>query len=131
MAKSNTALSNELRDKYLAMLEEKLTEGDNLVLRVPLAADSESEGYQLAIPEIDEERNERTILIHISVPRGKRDGTMYDPFEENERYKDIVARKQVEREERAKKKEREEAEKQRKRELRKTEKKKKKKEEEE
>ena len=90
------------------------------ILRVPLSADSASDGFQLAVPTIDSEHNEKTVLIHISVPKGSRDGTPYDPYEQNERYRDNVAAKKDKEAKRAEKKAREEAERSRKREAKKT-----------
>ena len=82
MGKSVMALGNELREVFAQVIEAALT-ADYDVLRVPLSADSTSDGFQLAIPTTDSEQNEKTVLIHISVPKGNRDGVPYDPYEEN------------------------------------------------
>ena len=119
MGKSVMALGNELREVFAQVIEAALTT-DYDVLRVPLSADSTSDGFQLAIPTTDSEQNEKTVLIHISVPKGNRDGVPYDPYEENERYKENVAAKKDKEAKRAEKKAREEAERSRKKEAKKT-----------
>ena len=119
MGKSVMALGNELREVFAQVIEAALT-ADYDVLRVPLSADSTSDGFQLAIPTTDSEQNEKTVLIHISVPKGNRDGVPYDPYEENERYKENVAAKKDKEAKRAEKKAREEAERSRKKEAKKT-----------
>ena len=119
MGKSAMALGNELREVFAQVIESALG-ADYDVLRVPLSADSTSDGFQLASPTTDSEQNEKTVLVHISVPRGNRDGVPYDPDEENERYKENVAAKKDKEAKRAEKKAREEAERQRKKEAKKT-----------
>ena len=119
MGKSVMALGNELREVFAQVIEAALTV-DYDVLRVPLSADSTSDGFQLAIPTTDSEQNEKTVLIHISVPKGNRDGVPYDPYEENERYKENVAAKKDREAKRAEKKARLEAERSRKKEAKKT-----------
>lgn len=119
MGKSAMALGNELREVFALAIEQALM-NDYEVLRVPLSADSTSDGFQLAIPTVDSENNEKTVLLHISVPKGNRDGVPYDPYEENERYKENVAAKKDKEAKRAEKKAREEAERQRKKEAKKT-----------
>ena len=119
MGKSAMALGNELREVFATAIESALG-NDYDILRVPLSADSTSDGFQLAIPTIDSEQNEKTVLVHISVPKGNRDGVPYDPYEENERYKENVAAKKDKEAKRAEKKAREEAERSRKREAKKT-----------
>ena len=118
MGKSAMALGNELREVFAQAIETALG-AEYEVLRVPLSADSTSDGFQLAIPTIDSEQNEKTVLIHISVPKGSRDGTPYDPDEENKRYKENVAAKKDKDAKRAEKKAREDAERERKKEAKK------------
>jgi hypothetical protein len=119
MGKSVMALGNELREVFAQVIETALT-ADYDVLRVPLSADSTSDGFQLAIPTVDSENNEKTVLLHISVPKGNRDGVPYDPYEEHERYKENVAAKKDREAKRAEKKARLEAERSRKKEAKKT-----------
>lgn len=119
MGKSAMVLGNELREVFALAIEQALM-NDYEVLRVPLSADSTSDGFQLAIPTVDSEQNEKTVLIHISVPKGSRDGTPYDAYEQNERYKENVAAKKDKEAKRAEKKAREEAERERKKAAKKT-----------
>lgn len=119
MGKSVMALGNELREIFAQIIEKELSD-DYDVLRVPLSADSTSDGFQLAIPTVDSEQNEKTVLIHISVPKGSRDGTPYDAYEQNERYKENVAAKKDKEAKRAEKKARDEAERERKKAAKKT-----------
>ena len=119
MGKSAMALGNELREVFAQAIEQTLA-NDYEVLRVPLSADSTSDGFQLAIPTVDSEQNEKTVLLHISVPKGNRDGLLYDPYEENDRYKENVAAKKDKEAKRAEKKAREEAERERKKAAKKT-----------
>ena len=119
MGKSTMALGNELREIFAVAIEQALA-NDYEVLRVPLSADSTSDGFQLAIPTVDSEQNEKTVLIHISVPKGNRDGTPYDPYEQNERYLENVAANADKVKKREEKKAREEAERLRKKEAKKT-----------
>ena len=100
MGKSVMMLGNELREVFAQVIEKALND-DYDVLRVPLSADSTSDGFQLAIPTVDSEQNEKTVLIHISVPKGSRDGTPYDAYEQNERYKENVAAKKDKEQKRA------------------------------
>ena len=118
MGKSVMALGNELREVFAQIIESELS-NEYDVLRVPLSADSTSDGFQLAIPTVDSEQNEKTVLIHISVPKGSRDGTPYDAYEQNERYKENVAAKKDKEVKRAEKKARDEAERERKKEAKK------------
>ena len=119
MGKSAMALGNELREVFAQVIAKAMGEEYD-VLRVPLSADSTSDGYQLAIPTVDSEQNEKTVLIHISVPKGSRDGTPYDAYEQNERYKENVAAKKDKEAKRAEKKARDEAERERKKAAKKT-----------
>ena len=118
MGKSAMALGNELREVFAQVIEKAMGEEYD-VLRVPLSAGSTSDGYQLAIPTVDSEQNEKTVLIHISVPKGSSDGTPYDPYEQNARYNENVAAKKDKEAKRAEKKAREEAERERKKEAKK------------
>lgn len=119
MAKTKTALRTALRNSYLEIVEKHLNDEGIETIRVPLSSESLSDGYQLAVPALDEERNEETVLIYISVPRGTRNGEPYNPYEEHERYKENLAAKKDKEEKRAEEKARKEADKQRKQEARK------------
>ena len=119
MGKSQMALGNELRDAFAQIIEATFKD-DYDVLRVPLSAESTSDGYRLAIPTVDSEHNEKTVLIQISIPKGSRDGTPYDPYEENTKYNEIVEANKAKAKAREEKAKHEEEEKARKRAARKT-----------
>lgn len=110
MAKSMKELNDGLKKKYYDMVEELTQEKEIEVLRVPLTDASNSVAYRLAIPELDEENNEKTVIITITVPTGGRDGEEYDIYGEHDRYMFNVEeneKKMKEREDKKKKKEEE------------------------
>lgn len=72
MAISNKVLDDKLREKYLAIVGETLTEKNEEVLRVG--------SNELALPCLDEEGNEKFIVVTIKVPTGSRDGDAYDGY---------------------------------------------------
>ena len=115
MAKSMKELNDGLKKKYYDMIEELVKEKDIDVLRVPLTDASNSVAYRLAIPELDEENNEKTIIITITVPTGGRDGEEYDVYGEHYRYRFNVEENEKKIKEREDKKKKKEAERERKR----------------
>ena len=72
MATSNKVLNDRLREKYLTVVGEALTAKDEEVLRVG--------SNELALPCLDEEGNEKFIVVTIKVPTGSRDGDAYDGY---------------------------------------------------
>ena len=83
-------LENALRNTYLSLIAQTISkemETDAL----PVSAS------ELAIPCLDEEGNEKFVLIKISVPRGTRNGAGgYDPYDgytANEDYLDDLKKK--------------------------------------
>ena len=72
MAISNKALNDKLREKYLEIVGKVLTDGGEEVLRVG--------SNELAIPCLDEDDNEKFIVVTIKVPTGSRDGDAYDGY---------------------------------------------------
>lgn len=120
MARSVLSLDNEIKYRLYETIKEALGAENYEVLEVPLSEDSKSKGYRISIPVVDAERNEKAAIIEISIPRGKRDGTQYDPYEEHQRYLDNLAEQTEKERARKEKAEREEAEKKRRREARKT-----------
>ena len=62
MAKSMKELNDGLKKRYYDMIEELAQEKEIETLRVPLTDASNSVAYRLAIPELDEENNEKGIL---------------------------------------------------------------------
>lgn len=86
MAISMRELNDALKKKYYDMIEELAKEKEFDALRVPLTDSSESVAYKIAIPELDSENNEKTVIISITVPTGGRDGQEYDLYWEHDRY---------------------------------------------
>lgn len=119
MAKSVMALDNAMKQAFYDRIETLFT-ADFDCLRVPLKGASESRGYRLAIPTVDEEGNEKTVLIELSVPRGSRDGTPYDPYYEHEQYEENVAAQDAKQKAREEKEQREKEERERKKAARKS-----------
>lgn len=104
--KTRPVLDDEMRNALLNKLETFLAGEGMDVLRVPITEATNSPNYQLAIPTLDSEDNESTLLIKVIVPRRNRDTKEeYDPYSENERYKENVER--AKRAEEARKKNRE------------------------
>ena len=112
--KTNQALNEELKSKFYGMIEEYFS-GKEDCLRVPLTDDSTSSGFKLAIPTVDSENNEKTIIISLVIPKGSRDGQEYDVYSENERYLENVKENEAKKKALEEKKAREEAERERKR----------------
>lgn len=104
--KTRPVLDEEMRNALLNKLEVFLAGEGMDVLRVPITEATSSPNYQLAIPTLDSEDNESTLLIKVVVPRRNRETKEeYDPYTENERYKENVER--AKRAEEARKKNRE------------------------
>ena len=72
MATSNKVLNDKLRERYLSIVGDALTAKDEEVLRVG--------SNELALPCLDEEGNEKFIVVTIKVPTGSRDGHAYDGY---------------------------------------------------
>lgn len=79
MSKSRKDLRVQLKNKYVALLSEVLTEKGEEVLRV--------KEHEIAIPVVDSEGNEDFIKITIAIPTGANKGTEpYDGYEMAEEY---------------------------------------------
>jgi hypothetical protein len=72
MATSNKVLNDKLREKYLTIISELLAKSDEEVLRVG--------SNELALPCLDDEGNEKFMVITIKVPTGSREGDAYDGY---------------------------------------------------
>lgn len=72
MATSNKVLNDKLREAYLEIIGSALSAKDEEVLRVG--------SNELALPCLDEEGNEKFIVITVKVPTGSRDGDAYDGY---------------------------------------------------
>lgn len=100
MAKTKKQLHEGIRNKYLALITEFLTEQGEEVLKV--------KSNEIAIPCLDEEDNEEFIVMTFKVPTGSRDdGEAYDGYGMAEQYAESVAEKEekakIEAEKKAKK----------------------------
>ena len=94
-------LETALRNKFLSFVSDTISqEMETDVL--PVSAS------ELAIPCLDEEGNEKFVLIKVSIPRGTRNGNGYDPYDGYAAAEDYA----IDREEKAAKKEAAEAKKQ-------------------
>ena len=74
MKKTNDALRNQ----YLALVTELLTNANEEVLRV--------KSNEIAIPCVDAEGNDAYVVVTVKVPTGSRDGEPYDGYGEAESY---------------------------------------------
>lgn len=81
-----SAKVSTFRSEVLEKIEKFLLEEDYEVLRVPLTDNSSSNAFRLALPTLDEDSNEATICIACAATKKKRDGTDFDPYDENQRY---------------------------------------------
>lgn len=72
MAVSNKVLNDKIRENYLTVLSEFFTTKDEEVLR--------TNSNEIAIPCLDEDGNEKFVVITIKVPTGSRDGDAYDGY---------------------------------------------------
>ena len=73
MAKTKKQLHEALRNKYLALITEYLTEQGEEVLRV--------KSNEIAIPCVDEDNNDEFLVLTFKVPTGSRDdGEAYDGY---------------------------------------------------
>ena len=114
MAISMRELNDALKKKYYDMIEELAAAKEFDALRVPLTDSSESVAYKIAIPELDAENNEKTVIISITVPTGGRDGQEYDLYGEHDRYLYNVKQNEEKKAAREAEKARKEAERERK-----------------
>lgn len=73
MATSQKKLNDKLREKYLEIVKNLLEKSDEEVLIVG--------SNEIAIPCLDEEDNDKFIVVTVKVPTGSRDGETYDGYE--------------------------------------------------
>ena len=78
MAVSNKALNDKLRDKYLTTLCEALEKCGEEVLRTG--------SNEIALPCVDEQGNDKFVVLTVKVPTGSRDGDAYDGYSMAEDY---------------------------------------------
>ena len=90
MAKTAKVLNEEIKVRYLDGITEHLTNAGEEVLR--------TSSNEIAIPVVDDDGNEKWLVLTFKVPTGSRDGDAYDGYSVAEDY----AMKQVEKAEKAK-----------------------------
>ena len=90
MAKTAKVLNEEIKVRFLDGVAEHLTQVGEEVLRVG--------SNEIALPVLDEDGNEKWLVLTFKVPTGSRDGDAYDGYSMAEDY----AMKQVEKAEKAK-----------------------------
>ena len=90
MAKTQKVLNDEIKVRFLDGIAEHLTQVGEEVLRTG--------SNEIALPVLDEEGNEKWLVLTFKVPTGSRDGDAYDGYSMAEDY----AMKQVEKAEKAK-----------------------------
>ena len=93
MAKSKKALDEAIRARYMGRIREFLTKDDEEVLVTG--------SNQFAIPCVDEEGNEKFLVILFQVPTGSRDGDVYDGYSMAKDYSIKLKNKAEEAEKRA------------------------------
>ena len=69
---TNKALNDKLRENFIGIVSGLFTDMGEDVLRVG--------SNEIAIPCLDEEDNEKYIVLTVKVPTGSRDGDAYDGY---------------------------------------------------
>lgn len=85
MASNENKLKDALRNRFLDFVSQELTLNGEEVLRTG--------SNEIALPCVDEEHNDRWLVITFKVPNGTRDGEAYDGYEEAQGYADKIADK--------------------------------------
>lgn len=96
MALSNKALNDKLREVYLETISKFFNEKDEEVLR--------TSSNEIAFPCVDEEGNDKFVVVTIKVPTGSRDGDAYDGYAMAEEYALKCKNKEIKAKETAEKK---------------------------
>jgi hypothetical protein len=78
MAKTNKVLNEEIKVRFLSNICEHLTNCGEEVLRVG--------SNEIALPVLDEDNNEKWLVVTFKVPTGSRDGDAYDGYSMAEDY---------------------------------------------
>ena len=107
MAKTAKVLNEEIKIRFLEGVSEHLEQVGEEVLRVG--------SNEIALPVVDEDGNEKWLVLTFKVPTGSRDGDAYDGYSMAEDYQmkqaDKEAKAKAKAEESAKKKAKAEAKK--------------------
>lgn len=78
MAKTTKVLNEEIKIRFLEGVSEHLTNVGEEVLRVG--------SNEIALPVVDEDGNEKWLVLTFKVPTGSRDGDAYDGYSMAEDY---------------------------------------------
>ena len=78
MAKTAKVLNEEIKVRFLDGVSEHLTNAGEEVLRVG--------SIEIAIPVVDEDGNEKWLVLTFKVPTGSRDGEAYDGYSMKQDY---------------------------------------------
>ena len=79
MAKTTKVLNDEIKARFLEGVTEHLTQVGEEVLRTG--------SNEIALPVLDEDGNEKWLVVTFKVPTGSRDGDAYDGYSMAEDYK--------------------------------------------
>ena len=101
MAKTQKVLNEEIKARYLEGVVEHLINCGEEVLQTG--------SNEIAIPVLDEDSNEKWLVLTFKVPTGSRDGDAYDGYSMKEDYEMKLAEKAAKAEEKAKKAEKDKA----------------------
>ena len=94
MAKTTKVLNEEIKTRFLEGVSEHLTNVGEEVLRVG--------SNEIALPVVDEDGNEKWLVLTFKVPTGSRDGDAYDGYSMAEDYQMKQAEKKAKAEAKAK-----------------------------
>lgn len=95
MAKTTKVLNDEVRAKYISIINDALAAAGEEVLVVA--------SNELAIPVLDSEKNDKWVVLTIKVPTGTRQGEEYDGYSMAEDYKIKLTNKALKAAEKARK----------------------------
>ena len=95
MAKTAKVLNDEIKVRFLDGVAEHLTNVGEEVLRVG--------SNEIALPVLDEEGNEKWLVLTFKVPTGSRQGESYDGYEMAEDYKMKLENKAIKEQQKAEK----------------------------
>ena len=101
MAKTQKILNDEIKVRFLDCIAEHLSNVGEEVLRTG--------SNEIAIPVLDEEDNEKWLVLTFKVPTGSRDGDAYDGYSMAEDYQMKQAEKEVKAKAKAEKAEKDKA----------------------
>ena len=87
MAKTAKVLNEEIKGRFLEGVTEHLTQCGEEVLRVG--------SNEIALPVVDEDGNEKWLVLTFKVPTGSRDGDAYDGYSMAEDYQMRQAEKEA------------------------------------